>query len=480
MLTGATSEPVRARANPNATPINPTCARSHPSVLAAVDDGEEYGRDDDGSALAEAGGGEAGEEEAAEQHFLAHRRTDRNRRPEQRHVAGGRVTRNDELRRRATQDVVQDGQADREQRGGHHPAGEGTDPDATDGEVLRQRGALAGPGQEAAGEQHDRAAEQGGERQVHPGQGRFLQGLWGRPGRRPRQHPRHQGHPLGGRIRDEDHEAEQQRHPGAPRPLHPTRPRPWRLPGHGCDAGTPPPRSARVTSASVGRMRSASASFAGGNVWATATQRMPAARAAWTPLTASSMTVQVPGSSPSFPRRRQKDVRGRLLVDDVLRRHHRVPPGRRQADAVQIGLDLDQIGARSHREAQSGAAEFAGLRHRSREGREPGRHEREVDLVGAPLGLLEVEPHPVLLGDAAEITVLAGPDERQEILRGHRHAAFAKHRHGGVVDQRFGVGENTVHVEDDRPEVHAGAHPKAGRRERQGRRRVRTPRRAGR
>src|SRR5262245_52385293 len=61
-----------------------------------------------------------------------------------------------------------------------------------------------------------------------------------------------------------------------------------------------PVRSRTETSAMVLRTRSAEASFSAGNVWATATQRIRAALAAWTPLIASSITAHYAGAMPSF------------------------------------------------------------------------------------------------------------------------------------------------------------------------------------
>src|SRR4030095_12295890 len=68
--------------------------------------------------------------------------------------------------------------------------------------------------------------------------------------------------------------------------------------GGSSDGALVPRRSARVTSAMLGRTRSAACSRFAGNVWATATQRMPADLAACTPFTASSTTVHSLGVSP--------------------------------------------------------------------------------------------------------------------------------------------------------------------------------------
>ena len=78
-------------------------------------------------------------------------------------------------------------------------------------------------------------------------------------------------------------------------------------------------------------------------------QRAPAALAAATPETASSMTRQAPGSRPSPAACRQEDIGGRLLADDVLTDHHRVEGAGREAELTEVALDLHAIGARGHR-----------------------------------------------------------------------------------------------------------------------------------
>lgn len=83
-----------------------------------------------------------------------------------------------------------------------------------------------------------------------------------------------------------------------------------------------------------------------------------------------------------------------------------------------------------------------------------GWDEGQIELVGPAFGGFEVEADAVLFGDTADVAVFAGADEGEEVVGFDGHATFAEHGDGGFVDERFGVGEDPIHIEDDRGEVH--------------------------
>lgn len=162
------------------------------------------------------------------------------------------------------------------------------------------------------------------------------------------------------------------------------------------------------------------------------------------------------GLNSELTRGGEEEVGGGLLMDSILGGDHGFPPRDGQPDAVEVGLDLDEVRAGGHREPEAGVPKFAGFFDRAREGVELGRDEPEVDFVGAVFGLFDVEGDTVFLGDAADVAVFTGAHEREEIVGGDVDATFPEHGDGGFVDERLGVGENAVHVEDHGLGFHDG------------------------
>lgn len=130
---------------------------------------------------------------------------------------------------------------------------------------------------------------------------------------------------------------------------------------------------------------------------------------------------------------------------------------------MQVGLDFDQIRAGGDRDPQPPTAAAIDQIHRPGEGVETFRDEPEIDFVGPFFGGGKIQREVVPLRDAADVTVLPRPDEGQEVFRLHPKSQFAKHLHGCRVDERFRVGQDTVHIEDHGADRGDGAHSGAGR-----------------
>lgn len=150
----------------------------------------------------------------------------------------------------------------------------------------------------------------------------------------------------------------------------------------------------------------------------------------------------------------KKYIRGRLLVDDRLAGDHGIPLRRRQADLVEVRVDLDLVRARSHGGEEAGCAAASHQLDGTGERLQALGNQLQVDLVSAVLGGREVQRDAVLLGDAADISVLPGANERQEVFGCHRDTTLAEERHRSGVDERLGVGEHSVHVENDSANRH--------------------------
>ena len=56
--------------------------------------------------------------------------------------------------------------------------------------------------------------------------------------------------------------------------------------------------------------------------------------------------------------------------------------------------------------------------------------------------------------DKLSLNARAGADEGEKILGLHDESEFAKHRDGGLVDERLGVGQHAIHVENHRAHRH--------------------------
>ena len=71
-----------------------------------------------------------------------------------------------------------------------------------------------------------------------------------------------------------------------------------------------------------------------------------------------------------------------------------------------------------------------------------------VDHVQLSLVAGHVDPDSAAFGGAADVAVLAHPDERPEILRGHHVAFLSKELDRRFRQQRFGDREHAVQVEN--------------------------------
>ena len=166
---------------------------------------------------------------------------------------------------------------------------------------------------------------------------------------------------------------------------------------------------------------------------------------------------------PQFLRRRKENVRRRFLARYVFRTHRDVPDLGLEPDFAQIGVELDAVGARSDGDFQSGILAGADQFYGPGKGIELRRHPFQIDFVSPFFRGGEIDRKVVFLRHAADVSVLARTDERPKILRPHRQSFLPEHRHRGRVDERFGIGQHAVHVENHRPDVSLAGHaPKTG------------------
>jgi len=73
----------------------------------------------------------------------------------------------------------------------------------------------------------------------------------------------------------------------------------------------------------------------------------------------------------------------------------------------------------------------------------------EINFVSPGFGCGEVELKMIFLGDSADVSIFAGADERKEIVRLNGETLLFEHGDGRGVDERFRIGQDAVHVEDD-------------------------------
>ena len=136
-------------------------------------------------------------------------------------------------------------------------------------------------------------------------------------------------------------------------------------------------------------------------------------------------------------RRGQEDVRCGFLLRNVVAGHNGVPAFRREADLVQVGVDLDEVGAGGDCDFQPGRLARADQFHRARKRPQLRGHQFQIDLVGAFLGVRQVERNAVLVRHPADVTVFTRTDEWQEILRLHGNPFLAEHGDRSGVNQRL-------------------------------------------
>src|SRR5439155_9978379 len=79
---------------------------------------------------------------------------------------------------------------------------------------------------------------------------------------------------------------------------------------------------------------------------------------------------------------------------------------------------------------------------------QPAAYHPLVDLVQASLIAFQVQRDGAALGGAADVAILAHPDEGPEILRGHDVALLREELDRGLRQERLGDREHPVEVEN--------------------------------
>ena len=118
-------------------------------------------------------------------------------------------------------------------------------------------------------------------------------------------------------------------------------------------------------------------------------------------------------------------------------------------ELVEVADEFDAVGAGGDGELQPAGAASGDELGRAGQRAEAAADDLEVYLVRPLLVVGHVQPNAVLFGHAAEVSVLAGADERQEVVAAHRSpVALGEHPPRGLADKRLGIAEHAVHVKD--------------------------------
>jgi hypothetical protein len=158
-------------------------------------------------------------------------------------------------------------------------------------------------------------------------------------------------------------------------------------------------------------------------------------------------------SLPKFGCRTQEYVRRWLFVGHFLAPYDGIPILRRQSYLPQVCFNFNFV--RAGCDGDPEPRPFASGNQIGRAGKCPqlSWNQFEIDFVRSRFGARQIELKMVFLCDAANVSVFAGANEGKKIFGLNREAIFFEHRNGGSVDERFGIGKDSVHVEDYRANV---------------------------
>src|SRR5204863_5939758 len=116
---------------------------------------------------------------------------------------------------------------------------------------------------------------------------------------------------------------------------------------------------------------------------------------------------------------------------------------------AQVAFHLHRVRARSDRDREAPRAAAVDEVTNAGKRLEPSADELEVDLVSACLIAGWVQTDATALGDASDETILAGSDERSELLGAYVISLLGEHSDRRVRDEALGVHEHSVHVKND-------------------------------
>ena len=125
----------------------------------------------------------------------------------------------------------------------------------------------------------------------------------------------------------------------------------------------------------------------------------------------------------------------------------KVPGGRPSSRRLPVTLTRSALDATASFKPRLAAT--ADERGHAGEGLEPAGDQLEIDLVGPVLVARHVQHDAPRFGDAAQEPILAHADEGTEVLGPDLDPLLGEHPHGGLGDERLGLDEHAVHVEDD-------------------------------
>ena len=144
----------------------------------------------------------------------------------------------------------------------------------------------------------------------------------------------------------------------------------------------------------------------------------------------------------------EKDVRRRLLANDIVAVDDRLEHPLRQSDLAQVRHHLHLVRARSDGDRKSattaGFDEFAGAGKRQK----AAANHPQVDLVKTSLVTRWIERYAATFGSTAQVAILAHPDEGPEVLRRHGMPLLREELDRGFRQERLGDREHPIEVEN--------------------------------